>query len=144
MGQMPKVCIKDCDKPAFALGLCRGHYKERYVWGKHGAPQRFETCPVCCNYQYRISNGKGMCHRCTAAVAKRKNITHGNGYWDRDTCRAAGRAWYELTGRVPSETDWRAPGPRARFPGKTTVYNLFGTWSAYKSDLADILGLSIS
>jgi hypothetical protein len=136
-GKMPKTCInKDCTKPTLSAGLCNTHYKQHYRWGTHGAPQQYEDCPVCRHRRYRITTGRDMCYLCFRAADDRKSRKiKPNGYWDRDTCLRAGRAWYEQTGYAPRTTHWRSVGLYSNFPHSDTVYRLFGSWGAFINEL---------
>ena len=87
IGQQPTTCVKDgCIKPSFTAGLCAAHYKEQREWGSHGAPPRFEVCPVCRERLYAVRRGNGMCCRCIEAAKARTGYKHDNGHGERDTC----------------------------------------------------------
>ena len=134
-GEMPEFCVKDdCNEPTRSLGLCNMHYMEQYHWGPHGAPQRFDDCPICRLRRYSIRRGRGMCHRC-AERSKTENVVHENGHWDRGTCLKAGRVWHARTGYAPKTHDWRAVGSAASFPNVATVTKVFGSWKKFICEL---------
>jgi hypothetical protein len=137
-GQMPKTCTwADCDKQTFSRGLCHKHYGNQREWGSPDAPQRLQDCPVCGERRYYIDKGRGMCTKCgrRLGIGRRKNITHGNGYWNRDACLSAGRVWCERTGYAPRSMDWAVVGRRGDFPNNRVVYRWFGTWIAFVNEL---------
>ena len=138
IGQMPEICTKeDCNEPTKAKGLCVKHYGEQYRWGEVGPPLRFEMCPVCRHRQYRLSLDRGMCAVCfrRGDARKGRKMQHQNGHWDRDTCLAAGAAWYELTGYAPRSTHWNGIGLYSNFPSANTIYTVFDSWSGFINEL---------
>ena len=133
-GQAPKFCVKGDGKPAHARGLCRAHYAESIDWGPAGS-KRLDLCPVCEQNKFLVRKGNGMCRHCVKRIVARTRFKHENNHWDRATCLMAGRAWHETTGYAPWSTQWRANGPRSRFPASAIVIRLFGSWRNYIHEL---------